>query len=45
MHCPPRLPPFVKKCLPKPHNLLYILICIVPVNYRFHKKCPLKLLI
>ena len=31
----PKLPFFIKKCLRKLHNLLYILICIVPLNYPF----------
>ena len=38
MYCPPKLPLFIKKCLPNLPNLLYILICIVPLNYPFSLK-------
>ena len=34
MYCPPKLPFFIKKCCLKLHNLPYILIYIVPLNYR-----------
>ena len=32
---PPKLLFSIKKLPPKPHNLLYIFICIVPINYNF----------
>ena len=38
MYCHPKLPIFIKKCPPKLHNLLYILVCIVPLNYHFSLK-------
>ena len=44
MYCPPKLPFFIKKSLPKLPNLQYILICIVPLNYPFSlKNVPPKL--
>ena len=33
MYCPPKLPFFIKTCPFKLHNLLYIFICIVSLNY------------
>ena len=43
MYCPPKLPFFNEKCTPKLHNLLYILKCIVPLNYPFSlKNVPLN---
>ena len=38
MYCPPKLSLFVEKCPPNLPNLLYILICIVPLNYPFSLK-------
>ena len=38
MYCPPKLPFFIKTCLPKFKNMLYILICIVLLNYPFSVK-------
>ena len=46
MYCPPKLTFFIKKCPPKRHKLLYILICIVPLNYHFSlKNVPLNFVI
>ena len=46
MYCPPKIPLFIKKCPPNLPNLLYILICIVPLNYPFSlENVPLHLTI
>ena len=43
MYYAPKLLLFIKKCLPNLPNLLYILICIVPLNDSFSlKNNPLK---
>ena len=38
MYCPPKLSFFTKKCSLKLHNLLYVFICIVLLNFPFSLK-------